>query len=69
MSIKLIKYKIEKRSGLRLTAKHLDVVKSHSIVVLDGTVGGDAPKDLIRLYTYGEGRKNNPQPRNKVSSQ
>ncbi|MBC8883139.1 hypothetical protein H9X57_06235 [Flavobacterium piscinae] len=44
-----------------MTAKHLDVIKSHSIVILDGTVGGDAPKDLIRLYTYGEGRKCKPQ--------
>lgn len=59
MSKKLITYKIVNKSGIKLTAKHLEVVKSHSIVVLDGTVGGDAPKDLIRLYQFGEARKNN----------
>ncbi len=61
MSKKLITYKIVNKSGIKLTAKHLEVIKSHSIVALEGTVGGDAPKDLIRLYTYGEGRKNNPK--------
>jgi hypothetical protein len=61
MSKKLITYKIVNKSGIKLTAKHLEVVKSHSIVALEGTVGGDAPKDLIRLYAYGEGRKNNPK--------
>ena len=57
MSKKLITYKIVNNSGIKLTAKHLEVIKSHSVIVLEGTVGGDAPKDLIRLYTYGEGRK------------
>jgi hypothetical protein len=61
MPKKLITYKIVNKSGIKVTAKHLEVVKSHSVIVLDGTVGGDAPKDLIRLYTYGEGRKNNPK--------
>ena len=61
MSKKLITYKIVNKSGIKLTAKHLEVIKSHSVIVLEGTVGGDAPKDLIRLYTYGEGRKNNPK--------
>ena len=57
MPKKLITYKIAKKSGIQLTAKHLEVVKSHSIVALEGTVGGDAPKDLIRLYNFGEARK------------
>lgn len=61
MSKKLITYKIVNKSGVKLTSKHLDVIKSHSIIALEGTVGGDAPKDLIRLYIYGEGRKNNPK--------
>ncbi len=61
MPKKLITYKIINKSGIKITAKHLDVVKSHSIVALEGTVGGDAPKDLIRLYKFGEGRKNNPK--------
>jgi hypothetical protein len=58
---KLITYKIVNKSGVKLTSKHLDVIKSHSIIALEGTVGGDAPKDLIRLYNYGEGRKSNPK--------
>lgn len=61
MAKKLITYKIVNKSGIKLTAKHLEVIKSHSVVALEGTVGGDAPKDLIRLYIYGEGRKNNPK--------
>lgn len=61
MSKKLITYKIVNKSGIKLTAKHLEVIKNHSVVALEGTVGGDAPKDLIRLYTYGKGRKNNPK--------
>lgn len=61
MAKKLITYKIVNKSGIKVTSKHIDIVKSHSIVVLEGTVGGDAPKDLIRLYNYGEGRKNNPK--------
>ncbi|QIH37931.1 hypothetical protein G7A72_03545 [Flavobacterium sp. Sr18] len=61
MAKKLITYKIVNKSGIKVTAKHIEVVKSHSIIVLEGTVGGDAPKDLIRLYNYGKGRKNNPK--------
>ena len=57
MPKKLITYKIVNKSGIKLTSKHLEVVKSHSIIVLEGTVGGDAPKDLIKLYCFGEARK------------
>ena len=61
MPKKLITYKIEKYSGIKITAKNVEVIKSHSILILEGTVGGDAPKDLIQLYVYGNGRKNNPK--------
>lgn len=61
MGKKLISYKIVNKSGIKLTSKHIDVIKSHSIVAIEGTVGGDAPKDLIQLYIYGKGRKNNPK--------
>ena len=57
MSKKLITYAIENKSGLKLTSKHITLVKSHSIAIVEGTVGGDAPKDLIKLYTYGDARK------------
>jgi hypothetical protein len=41
-----------KKSGLR-------VVKQNDYIVLDESVGGDAPKDVIRLYTFGKKTKKN----------
>ncbi|TCD10575.1 hypothetical protein EZ449_09530 [Pedobacter frigidisoli] len=58
-SKKLISYKIEKRSGFVPSINQFYVAKSHQVVVLSETVGGDAPKDLIRLYVYKEGKKSN----------
>lgn len=58
---KLITYRIEKRNGFLPTVKHFYLAKSHQVIALDETVGGDAPKDLIRLYTFGEGKKGNPK--------
>ena len=54
---KLISYKIEKRSGFSPSVKQFCLAKSHQVIALNETVGGDAPKDLIKLYTYGEGKK------------
>jgi hypothetical protein len=36
------------------------IKKHHYFVVKDITITGDAPKDFIRFYQYGEGRKANP---------
>lgn len=58
---KLISYKIEKRSGFSPSVKQFYLAKSHQVVVLNETVGGDAPKDLIRLYQYGQGKKGSPK--------
>lgn len=61
MSKKLITYKIVNKSGVKVTPRHLQEVKSKNIQIVPGSVGGDAPKDLIRMYTYGESIKNNPR--------
>nr|MBC7614268.1 HipA domain-containing protein [Pseudopedobacter sp.] len=58
---KLITYKIENRNGFSPSVKCFDLAKSHQVIALNETVGGDAPKDLIRLYTYGEGKKDKPK--------
>lgn len=42
--------------------RHL--TKNH-YVLLDEDVGGDAPKDFIRVYAYGEGKKNKTKKWNK----
>ena len=61
MGTKLITYKIEKRNGFSPSVKNFYTAKSHQVVALNETVGGDAPKDLIRLYNYGIGKKDNPK--------
>lgn len=58
---KLITYKIENRNGFSPSVKCFDLAKSHQVIALNETVGGDAPKDLIKLYTYGYGKKENPK--------
>lgn len=61
--MKLSKVKsIENYSGVsirRIHAKILPLRKGH-YKVLDIPVGGDAPKDFICAYQYGEGRKKKP---------
>lgn len=57
----LISYKIEKRSGFLPSTNQFYVAKRHQVVVLSETVGGDAPKDLIKLYVFKEGKKRNPK--------
>ena len=58
MPRKLTTTAIIHKSGIKLTPKHVQQVKAHCVEVLPGTVGGDAPKDLIGLYSFGEARKN-----------
>ena len=57
MAKKLTSTKILQKSGIKLTTRHIKLVKSHCINVLQGTVGGDAPKDLISVYHFGGARK------------
>ena len=48
------------KSGYKLNNSGLVVAKKHCYsIIKDVSVGGDAPKDLIRLYEYGCGRKSN----------
>ncbi|MFN8259878.1 MAG: HipA domain-containing protein [Chitinophagales bacterium] len=53
----LAKKKIENRSGFKLNHGAIRFVKKHQYRILNESVGGDAPKDVIRLYTYGEVKK------------
>lgn len=61
MAKKLITYPIEQYSGIQLTKRHVDEIKSHHVNALKEKAGGDAPKDVIRLYKYGEVRKDKPK--------
>ena len=61
MAKKLITYPIEHYSGIKLTPKHIDEIKSHHVNVLKEKASGHAPKDIIRLYKYGEVRKDRPK--------
>ncbi len=54
---KLAIKKIENKSGFKLNQGAIRFVKTHQYHILPESVGGDAPKDVIRLYTYGEAKK------------
>lgn len=55
-------YPIINPSGIRLRIPGgLPVLKDGRFQVLDAAVAGDAPKDFLRIYRYGEGRKANPK--------
>lgn len=60
MSKKLISYQIVNKSGLNILPRYIQVLKKNDIKILEETVGGDAPKDLIRVYEYGVTRRSNP---------
>lgn len=57
MAKQLITYKIVNYSGVKIPNKAIEIIKKHRIICLDQTVGGDAPKDVIKMYTYGEAKK------------
>jgi hypothetical protein len=55
-------YPIINRSGFDLGFPcGLSVLKKDCFRVLDAAVAGDAPKDFLRIYRYGDGRRANPQ--------
>ncbi len=39
----------------------LPILKDGCFRVLDAAVAGDAPKDFLKIYRYGEGRRSNPR--------
>lgn len=56
-------YKLEKNSGARIKKPgKIQTVKKHQYCIVDGyTITGDAPKEFIRVYDYGEARKAEPK--------
>ena len=58
MAIQLTNEKIINNSGIYITQGKLDVLKQHNFICLSESAGGDAPKDVIRVYEYGRSKKN-----------
>ena len=55
-------YPIINRSGFDLRFPGgLPILKGGCFRVLDAAVAGDAPKDFLRIYRYGDGRRSNPR--------
>ncbi|NQW99792.1 HipA domain-containing protein [bacterium] len=53
-------YPIINRSGFDLRfPNELPILKDGCFRVLDAAVAGDAPKDFLRIYRYGDGRRAN----------
>lgn len=56
--IKIKNEKIENHSGYKVTlGKDLKAIKKNHFFVIDKNVGGDAPKEFIRVYEFGKVRK------------
>jgi hypothetical protein len=55
--------KLEKNSGARIRRPgKILMVKKHQYCIVEGyTITGDAPKEFIRVYEYGEARKSTPK--------
>ncbi|MEQ2007489.1 MAG: HipA domain-containing protein [Limisphaerales bacterium] len=54
-------YPILKRSGFEIRQPSgLPSLKAGKFRVVDVAVAGDAPKDFVRIYRYGEGRRSRP---------
>jgi hypothetical protein len=55
-------YPIINRSGFDVRfPSDLSILKDGCFRVLDAAVAGDAPKDFLRIYRYGDGRRANPR--------
>jgi hypothetical protein len=59
MAIKLTTAKLFHKSGLTITPRHIKTIKKNEYYSLNESVGGDAPKDVIKLYEYGRTKKDN----------
>ena len=56
---KILAYRqIENYSGVDSKLNSLPKVKKNQYLILDESVTGDAPKDILRLYLYGEAKRN-----------
>ena len=55
-------YKVINRSGFDVPIPSgLPCLKTGKFRVLNAAVAGDAPKDFLRIYQYGEGRRDHPK--------
>ena len=52
---------IKKRSGFEVVSHPtIDHLRDGFFCKVDASVSGDAPKDFLRIYVYGRGRKSKP---------
>ncbi len=58
MKKKLAYRQIENYSGVEPKLTSLPKIKKNQYIILDESVTGDAPKDILRLYLYGEAKRN-----------
>lgn len=56
MSIKLTQEKIVHQSGTKPTLGNIKPMRKKYYKVLNESVGGDAPKDVVLFYQYGKGK-------------
>lgn len=61
MSNPLTKENIIHKAGVNPTLGVIKPMRKKYYKVLTESVGGDAPKDVIRYYQYGKGRRENPK--------
>lgn len=52
MTRRLTQYPFENKSGIVLKGNVVETIKQENFKVLDVSAGGDAPKDVIRMYCY-----------------
>src|SRR5690554_7207243 len=62
MASELKKETIIYRSGINLSGNEVMTIKKSNFKVIDISVGGDAPKDVVKIYQYnGKMRKAKPK--------
>lgn len=61
MSIPLTRESVIHKTGTNPTQGVIKPMRRKYYKVLTESVGGDAPKDVIKFYEYGKGRINNPK--------
>lgn len=60
---KLVSVPCTNHSGVndRKVLGKLKPLRKNEYLLLNETLGGDAPKDFVQAYSYGNGRRNNPK--------
>lgn len=49
------------KSGAIIAQSKFETLKQKNFICLSETAGGDAPKDVIKVYEYGRCRKDKPK--------